>query len=165
MSLPARERSFPFQGKDQKSIMVKIIPAISACLLLVLILAGFVWVYKFKGKHDKKGNPKRLIMGDLRITNGLEEESHELPFISFQEIVTATNNFSMSNLLGQGGFGKVYKGNIHGDKVVAVKRLSRGSGQGMIEFRSELVVIAKLQHRNLVRLLSYCVQDEEDTYL
>ncbi|PNT64107.1 hypothetical protein BRADI_4g24529v3 [Brachypodium distachyon] len=84
---------------------------------------------------------------------GLSKESHELPFISFQEIVTATNNFSMSNLLGQGGFGKVYKGNIHGDKVVAVKRLSRGSGQGMIEFRNELVVIAKLQHRNLKILI------------
>ncbi|XP_037408345.1 G-type lectin S-receptor-like serine/threonine-protein kinase SD1-13 [Triticum dicoccoides] len=147
--------------KGQKSIVIKVIPGISASVLLILLLACLVWSCKFKGKHDKKGRPKRLIMGDLRSSDGLGEETHELPFISFEEIVAATNNFSMSNLLGEGGFGKVYKGLFHGNKEVAVKRLSRGSGQGAIEFRNEVVVIAKLQHKNLVRLVCYFVQGDE----
>lgn len=148
-------------SKGQKSIVMKVIPAISASVLLILLLACLLWLRKFKGKHDKEGRPKRLIIGGLCISDGPGEETHELPFISFKEIVAATNNFSMSNLLGQGGFGKVYKGLLHGNKEVAVKRLSRGSGQGVIEFRNEVVVIAKLQHKNLVRLFCYCVQGNE----
>lgn len=150
-----------FLGKERKSIIVKVVPAILASLLLVLLLAGLVCFRRFKGKHDKKGSPDRLIVGDMGTTDGLGEETCDVPFISFEEIVAATNNFSMSNLLGEGGFGKVYKGLLHGDKEVAVKRLSRGSRQGAIEFRNEVVVIAKLQHRNLVRLVCHCVQGDE----
>ncbi|KAM0822012.1 hypothetical protein ACQ4PT_071789 [Festuca glaucescens] len=145
-------------SKGRMSIIVKVVPAISASLLLLLLLACVVWFRRFKGKHDEKGCLK---VGDLSITDGLGEETCEVPFISFEEIVAATDNFSLSNLLGQGGFGKVYKGLLHGDKEVAVKRLSRGSGQGAREFRNEVVVIAKLQHRNLVRLVCYCVQGDE----
>uniref|UniRef100_A0ACD5XQR5 Uncharacterized protein n=1 Tax=Avena sativa TaxID=4498 RepID=A0ACD5XQR5_AVESA len=143
-----------------KSIVVKVVPAILASLLLILLSACLAWFRRFKGKHDKKGSPNRFV-GDLSITDGLEEETCEVPFISFEEVVAATDNFSVSNLLGEGGFGKVYKGLLHGDKEVAVKRLGRGSGQGAIEFRNEVVVIAKLQHRNLVRLVCYCVQGDE----
>ncbi|XP_047050291.1 G-type lectin S-receptor-like serine/threonine-protein kinase SD1-13 [Lolium rigidum] len=145
-------------SKERKSIIVKVVPA---SLLLILLLVCLVWFLRFKGKHDKQGCPNRWIVEDLSITDGLGEETCDVPFISFEEIVVATNNFSMSNLLGQGGFGKVYKGLFHGDKEVAVKRLSRGSGQGAIEFRNEVVVIAKLQHKNLVRLICYCVQGDE----
>jgi hypothetical protein len=62
------------------------------------------------GKHDEKG---RLKVWDLSITDGLGEQTCEVPFISFEEIVAATDNFSLSKLLGQGGFGKVYKVNIN----------------------------------------------------
>ena len=98
--------------------MIEVIPAISASVLLILLLACLVWFCKFKGKHDKKGRPKRLIMGDLRISDGLGKETHELPFISFKETVAATNNFSVYNLLGEGGFGKFTRGSY-----VATKKL------------------------------------------
>uniref|UniRef100_A0A0D9ZR79 non-specific serine/threonine protein kinase n=1 Tax=Oryza glumipatula TaxID=40148 RepID=A0A0D9ZR79_9ORYZ len=88
-------------------------------------------------------------------------KSRELPFICLEDIVTATNNFSDHNMLGKGGFGKVYKGVLEGGKEVAIKRLSKGSQQGVEEFRNEVVLIAKLQHRNLVRLISYCLHEDE----
>ncbi|XP_050369504.1 G-type lectin S-receptor-like serine/threonine-protein kinase At1g11410 isoform X2 [Argentina anserina] len=87
--------------------------------------------------------------------------SSELPFFDLSIISAATNNFSASNKLGAGGFGSVYKGVLSNGKDIAVKRLSKQSGQGTEEFKNEVMLIAKLQHRNLVRIFGCCVQDEE----
>ncbi|XP_065877262.1 G-type lectin S-receptor-like serine/threonine-protein kinase RKS1 isoform X2 [Euphorbia lathyris] len=84
-----------------------------------------------------------------------------LPFFHLSSITTATNNFSDDNKLGKGGFGSVYKGVLAGGKEIAVKRLSKYSGQGNDEFKNEVALIAKLQHRNLVKMLGYCIQDQE----
>ncbi|EOA22729.1 hypothetical protein CARUB_v10003436mg [Capsella rubella] len=79
----------------------------------------------------------------------------------FATIEAATDKFSMNNKLGQGGFGEVYKGMLPNDTEVAVKRLSRNSGQGTKEFKNEVVIVAKLQHKNLVRLLGFCLETDE----
>ncbi|KAG5516559.1 hypothetical protein RHGRI_037316 [Rhododendron griersonianum] len=76
-------------------------------------------------------------------------------------IKAAANNFSDDNKIGEGGFGLVYKGLLPDGQEVAVKRLSRTSGQGAQEFKNEVVLVAKLQHRNLVRLLGFCLGVEE----
>ncbi|XP_061983652.1 G-type lectin S-receptor-like serine/threonine-protein kinase At1g11330 isoform X3 [Populus nigra] len=83
------------------------------------------------------------------------------PLFKLQILETATNNFDISKKLGQGGFGAVYWGKLPDGQEIAVKRLSRTSGQGREEFMNEVVVISKLQHRNLVRLLGCCVEGEE----
>ncbi|KAF8409420.1 hypothetical protein HHK36_005496 [Tetracentron sinense] len=76
-------------------------------------------------------------------------------------VAAATNNFSYASKIGEGGFGPVYKGVLETGQEVAVKRLSKSSGQGLEEFKNEVILIAKLQHRNLVRLLGCCIQGEE----
>eukprot|EP00258_Populus_trichocarpa_P039118 XP_024455137.1 cysteine-rich receptor-like protein kinase 10 isoform X5 [Populus trichocarpa] len=76
-------------------------------------------------------------------------------------IEAATNNCSPDNKLGEGGFGEVYKGTLPNGQQIAVKRLSRNSGQGAAEFKNEVVLVAKLQHRNLVRLQGFCLEREE----
>lgn len=86
-------------------------------------------------------------------------KSPELPLFSLDILRFATGNFSMVNKVGQGGLGPAYKGELPNGQEIAVKRLSKVSGQGLQEFRNEVIVIAKLQHRNLVRLLGYCIQD------
>nr|KYP59288.1 Putative serine/threonine-protein kinase receptor [Cajanus cajan]KYP59296.1 Putative serine/threonine-protein kinase receptor [Cajanus cajan] len=90
------------------------------------------------------------VFGDLS-----QVKLQELLILNFGKLVTSTNNFHPSNKLGEGGFGPVYKGKLPDGQEIAVKRLSKTSGQGLEEFMNEVVVISKLQHRNLVRLLGY----------
>ncbi|RZR95109.1 hypothetical protein BHM03_00023909, partial [Ensete ventricosum] len=95
------------------------------------------------------------------INEGREGKDIDLPLFDLGTIVDATNNFSVHSKLGEGGFGPVYKGNLGGEQEIAVKRLSKTSVQGLDEFKNEVLLIAKLQHRNLVRLLGCCIQDGE----
>lgn len=87
--------------------------------------------------------------------------SHEVQLYSLESLAMATDNFSPGKKLGEGGFGPVYKGELPDGQEVAIKRLSTSSGQGLLEFKNEILLIAKLQHTNLVRLLGYCTQREE----
>ncbi|KAI3465872.1 hypothetical protein Pfo_022535 [Paulownia fortunei] len=90
-----------------------------------------------------------------------KREDLELPLFDLATIAAATNNFSGENVIGEGGFGPVYKGDLSSEQVIAVKRMSRSSGQGPEEFKNEVILIAKLQHRNLVRILGCCIEGEE----
>ncbi|GMN50293.1 hypothetical protein TIFTF001_019448 [Ficus carica] len=90
-----------------------------------------------------------------------QKKSHDLKLFSLTSIMEATDDFSIENKLGQGGFSPVFKGKLAEGKEIAVKRLMRSSGQGLHEFKNELVLISKLQHKNLVRLLGCCVKGDE----
>ncbi|CAN4078261.1 unnamed protein product [Withania somnifera] len=85
----------------------------------------------------------------------------ELKFFELHDLKVATNNFSPDKKIGEGGFGSVFKGQLPDGQQIAVKRLSTESRQGISEFKTEALIIAKLQHRNLVRFLGCCVEDEE----
>ncbi|GKV15805.1 hypothetical protein SLEP1_g26554 [Rubroshorea leprosula] len=93
--------------------------------------------------------------------NEVQKEDMEHPVCELATIFHATNSFSLTNKLGQGGFGLVYKGELMDGQEIAVKRLSRSSGQALNEFKNEVKLIAKLQHRNLARLLGCCIEGEE----
>ncbi|KAL0001018.1 hypothetical protein SO802_014799 [Lithocarpus litseifolius] len=90
-----------------------------------------------------------------------QSEDMEVTFFTLATIAIATDNFSSNNKLGEGGFRLVYKGTLIDGKEITVKRLSRSSGQGLNEFKNEVILITKLQHRNLVRLLGYCIEGDE----
>ncbi|KAE8716673.1 putative receptor protein kinase TMK1 [Hibiscus syriacus] len=83
--------------------------------------------------------------------------------ISIQVLKTVTNNFSEQNVLGRGGFGTVYKGELHDGTKIAVKRMESGvvTEKGLAEFKSEIAVLTKVRHRNLVALLGYCLDGNE----
>ncbi|XVF70431.1 hypothetical protein PTKIN_Ptkin11bG0161100 [Pterospermum kingtungense] len=85
----------------------------------------------------------------------------KLTLFSFASVSAATDKFSASNKLGEGGFGPVYKGILLKGDQIAVKRLSKRSGQGWEELKNEALVIAKLQHKNLVRLIGCCIEKDE----
>ncbi|XP_073149387.1 G-type lectin S-receptor-like serine/threonine-protein kinase At4g03230 [Henckelia pumila] len=89
----------------------------------------------------------------------------DVPFYSLDIVLSSTDRFSDANKLGRGGFGPVYKGKFPGGQEIAVKRLSSCSRQGIKEFQNEVVLISKLQHRNLVRLLGYSLNKHEKILL
>ncbi|GMN50297.1 hypothetical protein TIFTF001_019455 [Ficus carica] len=120
--------------------------------------------------EDKEEKEEQSILNELttldRLKNAEElgndgKKGHDLKLFSFDSIMAATDNFSTEKKLGQGGFGPVFKGKLPEGQEIAVKRLSMSSGQGLLEFKNELILIAKLQHMNLVRLLGCCVKGAE----
>ena len=83
---------------------------------------------------------------------------------TFRELVLATDNFSSSNQVGQGGYGMVYKGILPDETIVAIKRAQEGSTQGQKEFLNEIELLSRLHHRNLVSLVGYCHEEGEQVY-
>ncbi|KAM1219588.1 hypothetical protein ACFX2G_047640 [Malus domestica] len=89
-------------------------------------------------------------------SSGFAFGSSQITF-TYEELAMATNGFSNVNLLGQGGFGFVHKGVLPNGKVVAIKQLKAGSGQGEREFQAEIEVISRVHHRHLVSLVGHCI--------
>ncbi|XP_044949993.1 cysteine-rich receptor-like protein kinase 10 [Hordeum vulgare subsp. vulgare] len=85
-------------------------------------------------------------------------------YIRLQVLRAATSNFSISNKLGEGGFGEVFKGELQNGMEIAVKRLSSNSTQGFAELKNELVLANRLKHKNLVPLLGVCLQEKLVVY-
>lgn len=80
---------------------------------------------------------------------------------SYDMVKEITNAFSSQNVIGEGGFGCVYKGRLMDGKDVAVKQLKVGSGQGDREFRAEVEIISRVHHRHLVSLVGYCISEQQ----
>ncbi|KAK9092222.1 hypothetical protein Syun_027133 [Stephania yunnanensis] len=115
---------------------------------------------KRRGLLQREGLQKQLHLPSLE-TNEETNARFELPIFDLNSLMVATDNFSIANKLGAGGFGSVYKGKLSHGREIAVKRLSKNSGQGMIEFKNEIELIAKLQHRNLVQIIGCCIEEDE----
>ncbi|KAK9084905.1 hypothetical protein Sjap_025316 [Stephania japonica] len=134
-------------GNKKSRIVLAIVIPISIALVAMVTAAVCLLMRKKKRAVDS------LDVDDITTSESLHFE--------FSSVRAATDNFSEANKLGEGGFGPVYKGILSNGQEIAVKRLSRNSSQGIEQFKNEVVVMAKLQHRNLVRLLGFSFEGEE----
>ncbi|KAM7262617.1 hypothetical protein ACFE04_000300 [Oxalis oulophora] len=82
-------------------------------------------------------------------------------WFSYDEIKKCTHNFSQSNEIGSGGYGKVYQGMLPDGQVVAIKRAQQGSVQGGFEFKTEIELLSRVHHKNLVGLIGFCFEQGE----
>ncbi|KAI9082776.1 hypothetical protein K1719_035233 [Acacia pycnantha] len=158
-------------GSGKKKNTGMIIGITVGAIIIVLGLIMFIlWKRKSqnipKRRADKTGasgaSPDILLISrNTEHSGDMNIDDLELPLFDFHTITMATDNFSEANKLGEGGFGIVYRGRLLEGYDIAVKRLSGSSGQGIKEFKNEVKLIAKLQHRNLVRMLGCCIDKEE----
>uniref|UniRef100_A0A6N2NKP6 Cysteine-rich receptor-like protein kinase 10 n=1 Tax=Salix viminalis TaxID=40686 RepID=A0A6N2NKP6_SALVM len=140
------------KGKGGVSTVLIIAIVIPVAVSLVLFYLGFCFLCK-RAKSNKYFAQDNDVANEITTVESLQ--------FDLRSIEDATNHFSSDNKLGEGGFGAVYKGTLRNGQAIAVKRLSKGSGQGAAEFKNEVILVAKLQHRNLVRLLGFCLEGEE----
>ncbi|XP_057986388.1 cysteine-rich receptor-like protein kinase 10 isoform X2 [Hevea brasiliensis] len=140
-------------GQGKSGISVVTIVAIVAPISISIVL--FCMGYCFLRRRARKKYDA------IEEDGGNEISTVESLQFDLSMIEAATNNFSDDNKLGEGGFGGVYTGTLPNGREIAVKRLSRSSEQEAEEFKNEVLLLAKLQHRNLVRLIGFCLEGEE----
>ncbi|CAN6299943.1 unnamed protein product [Urochloa humidicola] len=162
---PATPVPAPTTTDKRSGIKPWVIPLIVAPPLAAVAFF-FIFYCRWK-RRNRKGNLRlrrkhaNKLQGGDELDWEMEAELAEFSVFDFDQILEATDNFSEENKLGEGGFGPVYKGQFPEGIEIAVKRLASHSGQGFMEFKNEVQLIAKLQHTNLVRLLGCCSQGEE----
>ncbi|KAF8039881.1 hypothetical protein BT93_B2178 [Corymbia citriodora subsp. variegata] len=172
-SLNGAAATIPSGSSSSKNVGV--IVGITVGALLVALLAGvlFLWCRRRRQQLAKQGLSKTWIplstnggtshtMGS-KYSNGttLSVASNlgfRFPFVAVQE---ATNNFDESWVIGIGGFGKVYRGELNDGTRVAVKRGNPRSQQGLAEFQTEIEMLSQFRHRHLVSLIGYCDEKSE----
>lgn len=146
------------QTSENNGKKVDIIVGVTVSIGVLIIMAtttfALLWRLKKKRKRTKSENPEEVnltsINDDLERGAGPRRFSHNL-------LAMATNNFSIDRKLGEGGFGAVYRGYVPDlDLIMAVKKISRGSKQGRKEYITEVKIISRLRHRNLVQLMGWC---------
>ncbi|CAL5083313.1 unnamed protein product [Urochloa decumbens] len=125
--------------------------------IVVMMLAIIVVCYCFWRRKRKPAG--KLLLIDS--TNPEDIRSIDSLIIDLAILRATTENFDEGKKLGEGGFGAVYKGVLPNGREIAVKRLSQSSRQGIKELKTELVLVAKLQHKNLVRLIGVCLEEHE----
>ncbi|XP_022977358.1 putative receptor-like protein kinase At4g00960 isoform X2 [Cucurbita maxima] len=148
----------PKPGNDGNTGRAVVTIGVAIVSAITLVVTIFI-VFRLRKRKNKRAlhNFGGASFGDT----GDEMSIVEMIQFDFGSIKDATNDFASENKLGQGGFGVVYKGKLPNGQHIAVKRLAHNSQQGDAEFKNEVLLVVKLQHRNLVRLLGFCLQGSE----
>ncbi|KAL9994667.1 putative protein kinase RLK-Pelle-LRR-VIII-1 family [Helianthus debilis subsp. tardiflorus] len=137
----------------RRAVLVTIVVVAVVCAMLVSSILTVV--IKKRQERYKHTLSRKSLFSKLSINiDGVKS-------FTFQEMANATANFSDSSLVGQGGYGKVYEGKLWDKKTVAIKRAEEGSLQGEKEFLTEIEILSRLHHRNLVSLVGYCDEEQE----
>ncbi|XP_050885887.1 cysteine-rich receptor-like protein kinase 44 isoform X3 [Lathyrus oleraceus] len=153
----------PSSGKSNVAMIIGIVVAIVVAVVLLIIGCYFLR----KRARRKYNYDTTFIQGssslycDVFVVRREDLTDIDCLQFDFATIEAATNCFSDENKIGRGGFGVVYKGILPDGHEIAVKRLSVTSLQGAIEFKNEVSLVAKLQHRNLVRMFGFCLEGRE----
>ncbi|KAG6675265.1 leucine-rich repeat receptor protein kinase HPCA1-like isoform X1 [Carya illinoinensis] len=160
--------SYPFPAKGGRtsiSTRVKIGITITCCAILVLGLLG-VGIYAVQQKKRAEGaiglsTPFASWTSSGNDSSGAAPQLKGARWFSYVELQKCTNNFAERNEIGSGAYGKVYRGLLSDGLVVAIKRAQQGSTQGLLEFKTEIELLSRVHHKNLVGLVGFCFEQGE----
>ncbi|GLU06069.1 hypothetical protein SLE2022_231320 [Rubroshorea leprosula] len=136
--------------------------AVGGSVLLLLSLLSGVYAFHQKKKAERaslESNP--FAHWDVKKSSGSIPQLKGARCFSFEELKKYTNNFSEANGIGSGGYGKVYRGTLPNGELVAIKRAQQGSMQGGLEFKTEIELLSRVHHKNVVSLLGFCFERGE----
>ncbi|CAA7040743.1 unnamed protein product [Microthlaspi erraticum] len=163
-------------SSDKSSSWVYIIIpcCVAAALVLVLSLLFTVFLKRRRSKNKKKKldaeaimwSPSQLYRDSSSNNSPFFSDDSDSPLqlglkIPFADVLRATNSFDEQRLIGKGGFGDVYRAVLQDGSKAAIKRGKTGSGQGVLEFQTEIQVLSRIRHRHLVSLTGYCEENSE----
>ncbi|GAB4847413.1 hypothetical protein Ancab_039819 [Ancistrocladus abbreviatus] len=149
----------PARHKTSSHIVIIVAAAVGGSVLVLLVLSG-LYAYHQKRRADRAAHYTHSFATSW-------DKNSEIPqlkgarWFSFEEINKYTNNFAEVNNIGSGGYGKVYKGVLANGQLVAIKRAQAGSMQGSMEFRTEIELLSRVHHKNLLNLLGFCSDQGE----
>ncbi|CAN6211875.1 unnamed protein product [Urochloa humidicola] len=144
-------------GRKKYSSVAVVIMAVALPTLIALNLVACLCFWRRRRPIEQAKQP----YDPMYSAEAEDMDTVESMMIDVSTLRTATGDFDESNKLGEGGFGSVYKGILPDGDEIAVKRLSRSSTQGVDELKNELALVAKLKHKNLVRLVGVCLEQQE----
>ncbi|PPD94232.1 hypothetical protein GOBAR_DD08744 [Gossypium barbadense] len=145
-----------FENENQgisKGILVAVAVGGVACAVAMSVIITILITRRYAGNRHAMSRKCLYTKVSMRLGG--------VKYFTFKEMALATDNFNSSNQVGQGGYGKVYKGTLPDKTVVAIKRAEEGSLQGQKEFFTEIKLLSRLHHRNLVSLVGYCDEEGE----
>ncbi|GAA0142250.1 transmembrane signal receptor [Lithospermum erythrorhizon] len=143
------------------SVIIGIV--IGSALLFLLLVGLGIYAVQQKKRAEKAinlSNPFASWAPSLSDSGGAPQLKGARWF-SYDELRKCTNNFSRSNEIGSGGYGKVYKGVLPSGQVIAIKKAQQGSRQGGHEFKTEIELLSRVHHKNLVSLIGFCFEQGE----
>ncbi|XP_030946983.1 probable leucine-rich repeat receptor-like protein kinase At5g49770 isoform X6 [Quercus lobata] len=136
--------------------------AVGGSVLLLLVVLAVVYAFhqkKIAKRASEQNNP--FAHWDQNMGNGSAPQLQAAKRFSFEELKKYTNNFSEANSIGSGGYGKVYRGTLPTGQLIAIKRAQSDSMQGGLEFKTEIELLSRVHHKNLVSLLGFCFEQGE----
>ncbi|KAG8384326.1 hypothetical protein BUALT_Bualt04G0106600 [Buddleja alternifolia] len=167
------ELGSPPGGNDSRNLRLPVIigSSVGGLILVIILIVLFGFLLKRrKWKHVEAidwtvappyAGSSYTRTTDTTITGSPLADLNLGLKIHIPEILYATKNFNAKLMIGEGGFGKVYKGILRNGTKVAVKRSEPGHGQGLPEFQTEIMVLSRIRHQHLVSLIGYCDERNE----
>ncbi|CAH1436634.1 unnamed protein product [Lactuca virosa] len=136
--------------------------AIGGCVFVVLLVVAGVYAFRQKGRAERATQQSRpFALWDPASGSGGVPQLKGAKSFNFEELKKYTRNFSETNNIGAGGYGMVYKGTLPNGQLIAIKRAQQGSTQGGLEFKTEIELLSRVHHKNVVALIGFCFDQGE----
>ncbi|CAN6865281.1 unnamed protein product [Brassica oleracea var. botrytis] len=153
----------PFSGGSISTNTGIVIGAVVGAVVLVMLLtiAGIYGLRQKKRAEKATGQNNPFAKWNQSTSSVDAPQLTGAKAFTFEELRKCTDNFSEANDVGGGGYGKVYKGILPSGKLLAIKRAQQGSSQGELEFKTEIELLSRVHHKNVVKLLGFCFDRNE----